>query len=188
MIILNAITGASCLPLAIRFLRVLGKLGVERHLIISKSAQCVQRFDQKTEIVDWMELSEVLYPVDDVAAAVCSGSYEIDGMVIVPCSMNTLAHIANGLEHNAITRAASVNLKQQKKVVLVPRETPLSLIHIKNMYQAKLAGCSIVLPLLGFYYRPETIDDILDHICGKVLELLNIPHNLYTPWQEIDRN
>jgi 4-hydroxy-3-polyprenylbenzoate decarboxylase len=182
MKLLVAITGASGLPLAIRFLEILGKYNIERHIIISEHAKEVQKYEQQIEI-DWQQLYEKQYKENEIWSSVCSGTYPIDGMVVIPCSMNTLAAIAHGLENNAITRAVSVNLKQQRRVILVPRETPLSLTHIENLRLAKLAGCSIVLPTIAFYFQPKTIDDLLNHIAGKILELFNISHDLYPSWQ-----
>lgn len=180
--ILVAVTGASALPLARRFLMVLEKMKLERHLVVSEHALCVQE-KEEIETIDWNHLCEKRYADDDISSSVCSGSFPVDAMTIIPCSMNTLAHIAHGIENSVITRAAAVNLKQERKVILVPRESPLSLLHIENLRQAKLAGCSIVLPIIAFYFQPQTIDDILDHIAGKVLELLDFPHELYRSWE-----
>ena len=184
MKLLVAITGASGLPLAVRFLEILGKYNIDRHVVISEHAKEVLKYEHAQNIeIDWNKLSEKQYQENEIWASVCSGTYPIDGMIVIPCSMNTLAAIAHGLENNLITRAVSVNLKQQRRVILVPRETPLSLTHIENMRLAKLAGCSIVLPTIAFYFQPKTIDDLLNYIVGKILELFNIQHELYPSWQ-----
>lgn len=183
MKILVAITGASGIPLAIRLLEVLKENTIERHLIVSSHANVVAQYEDKKKY-DWNALCEYQYKVGDIASNVASGSFSINYMVVVPCSMNTLAHIANGIEHNLITRSVAVNLKEERKVILVPRESPLSLLHIENMRKAKLAGCSIIPPTLAFYYNPQTIADVIDQIVGKILELCNIPHCLYPPWDK----
>ncbi|MBN3037532.1 MAG: UbiX family flavin prenyltransferase [Candidatus Diapherotrites archaeon] len=176
MRILVAVTGASGFPLATTLLKALE--GHERHVIISRSAGLVAEHEGGS--IDG--LYEHKHDEDAVDAPVCSGSFQLDAMVIVPCSMNTLAKVANGIEDNAITRSAGVNLKQEKKVILVPRETPLNLIQLRNLVKAKEAGCSIVPPLIAYYPKPETVQDCTNHITGRVLELLGIEHNLYTRW------
>ncbi|NUM36316.1 MAG: UbiX family flavin prenyltransferase [Candidatus Brocadiae bacterium] len=181
--LLVAVTGASALPLAVRFLEVLKKQNIERHLVVSRHAQDVKKYETQKDIL-WETLCEKLYQDEDISSSVCSGSYPSDGMVVIPCSMNTLAHIAHGIENSVVTRAVGVHLKQERKVVLVPRETPLSLIHLENMLLAKKAGCSIVPPTLAFYFYPQTIDDLMDFIVGKILELFSISHTLYPLWQK----
>ena len=182
MKLLIAVTGASGLPLAIRFLEVLKQSEVERHLIVSAHAFLVEQHESGIPI-DWDRLCEKRYHENDVAAAVSSGSYPLAGMVVIPCSMNTLANIAHGLEHNLTSRAAAVNLKQQRPLILVPRETPLSLIQIDNMRLAKLAGCTIVPPNLTFYFQPQTIAEMIDYLIGRILEILEIEHELYRRWR-----
>ena len=181
--LLVGVTGASALPLSVRFLEVLKEKEIERHLVLSRHAQDVQKHELKKEI-PWNRLCERMYQDEDISSSVCSGSYPTDGMVIIPCSMNTLAHIAHGIENSVITRAAGVHLKQERKVVLVPRETPLSLIHLENMKLARQSGCSIVPPTLAFYFSPQTIDDIMEFIIGKILELFSLEHSLYRLWQQ----
>ncbi len=174
MKILVAITGASGIPLAIHFLHTLKNLEIERHLIVSHHAQEVCKFEHDKPDILWQEYCEYYYKEEDISAAVSSGSYPLDAMVVIPCSMNTLAQIASGIESNLITRAVAVNLKQERKVILVPRESPLSLIHIENLRQSKLAGCSIIFPTLAFYFDPKTIEDLIAHTTGKIFDLLNI--------------
>jgi len=179
MKVLTAITGASGFPLAVRFLKELENNNIERHLVISRNAKKVQQYEGfQTDI-----LAEHVYDEKDTHASICSGSFPVTAMVVIPCSMNTLAHIANGLEHNAITRAAAVNLKEERSVVLVPRDTPLSLPALKNMVKAKEAGCSIVPPMLCYYNRPETVSDCTDFVVGRVLDVLDIEHKLYRRWE-----
>jgi 4-hydroxy-3-polyprenylbenzoate decarboxylase len=117
-----------------------------------------------------------------MAAPVSSGSFKVDGMIVIPCSTKTLASIANALDDSLVSRAAGVCIKEQRKLVLVPRETPLSKIHLKNM--AKLANTSaVILPAMpGFYHRPQTMDDLINHLVGKVLDQFNIEHSLFKRW------
>jgi 4-hydroxy-3-polyprenylbenzoate decarboxylase len=180
--VLVAITGASGFPLAVKFLKQLGKHGVERHLVVSENAEKVMEYEGGKR--DLKKLCEHFYSPTDTHTSICSGSYPMHAMVVIPCSMNTLAHVANGIEHNSITRAAGVNLKQERRVVLVPRETPLSLPALENMVKARKAGCSIVPPMLCYYVKPDSLGDVEDYVIGKVLELLGIKHELYKSWEE----
>jgi 4-hydroxy-3-polyprenylbenzoate decarboxylase len=117
-----------------------------------------------------------------MAAPISSGSFKTDGMVIIPCSMKTLASIANGLDDNLISRAASVCIKENRKLVVVPRETPLSKIHLENMVKLSELGVSILPAMPGFYFHPRTIDDLLFHIVGKVLDQFGIENNMFNRW------
>jgi 4-hydroxy-3-polyprenylbenzoate decarboxylase len=177
-----AITGASGVIYGIRTLEVLKKLNVETHLILSEwgSKNINIETDKTTDYV--RSLSTRYYDDKNMAASVSSGSFKIDGMVIIPCSMKTLASIANALDDSLVSRAADVCIKEQRKLVLVPRETPLSRIHLKNM--TRLASTSsVILPAMpGFYHRPKTIDDLINHVVGKVLDQFNIDHRLFKRW------
>jgi len=120
--------------------------------------------------------------VDDLSAAISSGSFPVEGMVIIPCSMKTLAAIAHGMSLNLIVRAADVMLKEKKKLILLPRETPLNLIHLRNLTSAAEAGAIILPPMPAFYFHPKSIPDLIDHTVGKVLDFLGMEHHLFPRW------
>ncbi len=178
MKVLVGITGASGMTYAKRLLEVLGK---EASVIVSDAGKKVTEYELKETF--WKDAGEE-FEEKDISAKPASGSSRYDAMVIIPCSMKTLACIANGTTDNLITRAADAMLKQEKKLVLVTRETPLNLIHLKNMVKAKEAGASILPACPGFYHRPENIGDLTDFIVGKVLELIGKEHSLYRRWKE----
>ena len=182
MRIVVAITGASGVIYGIRALEVLKKLGVETHLIMSEwGAKNVKiETDKSADYV--RSLSTKCYEDGNMAAAVSSGSFKTDGMAVIPCSMKTLASIANAFDDSLVSRAAGVCIKERRKLVLVPRETPLSKIHIDNMGRLADAGAVILPAMPGFYHRPETMDDLIDHIVGKVLDQFDIDHDLFKRW------
>lgn len=128
------------------------------------------------------ELADVVYEAGDLAAAISSGSFQTMGMVIMPCSMRTLAAIATGNTSDLLVRAADVCLKERRRVVVVPRETPLNLIHLRNMETITLAGGIILPPMPAFYHRPKTIEDLLNQTVGKVLDQFGIDHSLFERW------
>ncbi|HUG96189.1 MAG TPA: UbiX family flavin prenyltransferase [Nitrososphaera sp.] len=177
-----AITGASGVIYGIRTLEVLKKLEVETHLIMSEwGAKNVKIETDRT--ADYIRsLATKCYEDDNMAAAVSSGSFKTDGMAVIPCSMKTLASIANGFDDSLVSRAAGVCIKEQRKLVLVPRETPLSKIHIGNMGRVADAGAVILPAMPGFYHRPKTMDDLIDHVVGKVLDQFDIDHGLFKRW------
>jgi flavin prenyltransferase len=177
-----AITGASGVIYGIRALEVLKQLQVETHLIMSEwGLRNIKIETEKT--ADYVRsLATKCYEDDNMAAPMSSGSFNTDGMVVVPCSMKTLASIANAFDDSLVSRAAGVCIKEQRKLVLVPRETPLSKIHLDNMSKVADAG-GIILPAMpGFYHRPKTMEEMVDHVVGKVLDQFNIKHNLFKRW------
>jgi 4-hydroxy-3-polyprenylbenzoate decarboxylase len=177
-----AITGASGVVYGIRMLETLKKLGIESHLVMSEwGARNVKIETEHT--VDYVRsLSFKVYEDDNLAAPVSSGSFKTDGMAVVPCSMKTLASIANGFDDSLVSRAAGVCLKEQRKLVLVPRETPVSKIHLDNMSKLAGAGAAIVPAMPGFYHRPKTLDDLINHVVGKVLDQFGVEHDLFRRW------
>lgn len=177
-----AITGASGVIYGIRALEILKRLKVETHLIMSEwGAKNVEIETSNT--ADYVRsLATKCYEDDNMAAPVSSGSFRTDGMAVIPCSMKTLASIANAFDDSLVSRAAGVCIKEQRKLVVVPREAPLSKIHLENM--TKLAGTgAVILPAMpGFYHRPKTMDDMIDHVVGKVLDQFDIDHGLFKRW------
>lgn len=177
------ISAADGISLALRLLKQLKNMPeVETHLVLSpRAAQCL-RLECGMEPEELYPLADFHYPPDDIAAPISSGSYHTDGMIIIPCSMGTLGAIASGLADNLLTRSADVCMKERRPVVLMARETPLNLIHLKNMTAAAEAGCVIMPPVLTFYCRPENIEQQIDHLLGKALALFGIVLPDFRPW------
>lgn len=180
-----AITGASGVIYGIRVLETLKKLQVETHLILSEWGEKTIKIETDRTGDYVRSLATKVYEDTNMAAPLSSGSFKMDGMAIVPCSMRTLSSIANGLDDTLISRAGSVCIKEGRKVVIVPREAPLSKIHLENM--SKLAGINniVIMPAMpGFYHRPQTMDDLIIHVVGKVLDQFGIDHGLFKRWGE----
>ncbi len=178
------LTGSSAPQLGLSLLRALRDLdSVETHLVVSAGARLSLRIEAGLELAEVEALADEVHQPENLGASISSGSFEAIGMVVMPCSMRTLAAIAAGLSSDLLTRAADVALKERRRLVLVPRETPLSLIHIRNMETVTLAGGIILPPMPAFYHRPETIDDLLAHTVGKVLDQLGLEHALYRRWE-----
>lgn len=178
-----AITGASGVNYGIKFLEVLKNLGLETHLILSNTGKKIITIEGHLSVSEVEKLASYVYHEDDIGSALASGSFIVDSMVVVPCSMGTLSAIAHGFENNLIKRAAGCALKQGKKLVIVPRETPLSIIQLKNMLKVAKAGAIILPAMPAFYPQPKTIKDLEDFICGKILDVLGIDHQLYKRWE-----
>lgn len=182
MRIVIGITGASGAVYGIRLLEVLADLGVETHLIISEWAKKTIEIETNFSVSDVIKMAAIHYEEYDQAAPISSGSYKTTGMVIAPCTMKTLACVSHGLTSNLICRAADVTLKQQRKLVLVPRETPLNLIHLENMLTAARAGATILPPMPAFYNKPQRIQDLVDHTVARILDHFGIDNNLTQRW------
>ncbi|QSO51392.1 UbiX family flavin prenyltransferase [Alicyclobacillus curvatus] len=183
MQLIVGITGATGAIWGIRTLETLNSLGIESHLILSKWAEATIHMETDMDVATVRELASVSYSAQDQAAAISSGSYPVDGMIIAPCSMKTLASIRLGLADNLIARAADVTIKESRKLVLVPRETPLSPIHLENMLRLAELGVKIVPPMPAFYNHPESVDDIVNHTVARVLDQFGIESNLTTRWK-----
>lgn len=182
MRIILGITGASGAIYGIRLLETLKETEHEVSLIISdwgKKTVALETDDTLDRIIG---LAATVYENDDLAAAVSSGSFSADAVVIAPCSMKTLAAVANGYSESLISRVADVALKERRPLVMLVRETPLSAIHLENMLKATRAGAILVPPLIAFYHRPQTVAAIIDQSVGKVLDQLHIEHDLFPRW------
>lgn len=195
--LITGVTGASGALYAVRFLKACLELGVRVDLVVSDYGQRLLieecGLNLKTEGIEaWLDRtygparrtgSITRHPDADLGAPIASGSQRWDGMVVIPCSMKTLSGIASGAASNLIERAADVTLKERRPLVLVPRETPLHLVHLENLRRAAIAGASIVPAMPAFYFKPKSLEDLADFIAGRVLSLLGVEHELFTPWK-----
>jgi 4-hydroxy-3-polyprenylbenzoate decarboxylase len=177
-------SGASGIIYGIRLLEVLHSINIQTFLIISEWAKKNIEIETDKTLEYVKSLSSINYDNFKLDASVSSGSFLHDGMVIVPCSMKSLSSIANGYDDTLISRAASVTLKESRKLILVPRETPLSRIHLENMIKLQDAGAIILPAMPGFYHKPSSIDEIVDHLVGKILDQLKIKHDLFRRWKD----
>ena len=177
-------SGASGIIYGIRLLEILHSINIQTYLIISEWAKKNIEIETDKTLEYVKSLSSVNYDNFKLDASVSSGSFLHDGMVIVPCSMKSLSSIANGYDDTLISRAASVTLKESRKLIIVPRETPLSRIHLENMIKLQEAGAIILPAMPGFYHNPSTIDEIIDHLVGKILDQLKIKHDLFKRWKD----
>ena len=178
-----AITGATGAVYGVRLLQVLRDIpGIETHLLISDAGvlNLHQELDMNRKQVE--ALAHVVHNVRDIGATIASGSFQSNGMIVAPCSMKTLAAVAHGLSDNLITRAADVVLKERRRLVLMVRETPFNLAHLRNMTAVTEMGGIIFPPLPGFYHRPQSIAEMIDHTVGRTLDLFSIPHVLSPRW------
>jgi 4-hydroxy-3-polyprenylbenzoate decarboxylase len=176
-------TGATGAVLGVELLRRLQQCAdVETHLVLSRWARATIHLETQLSGRDVESLADVVYSWDDQSAAISSGSFRVDGMVIAPCSMKTLAAIRMGYADGLIARAADVTLKENRRLVLVPRETPLSQIHLENMLALARMGAGIVPPMPAFYNHPASVDDIVDHIVTRVLDQFDIESPTAKRW------
>ncbi len=178
------ITGASGIPYGIRLLEVLREFDVEVHLTCSPSASLVNKHEGDGRSWDEvLALADVLHDNDNLAASIASGSFKAKAMAIVPCSGTTLGKLAAGISDNLVTRAALVMLKERRQLILVPRETPLSTIYIDNMLKLSNAGAIIAPASPAFYNKPKTLDDNINFIVGRVLDLLGYDSEIFSRWE-----
>jgi 4-hydroxy-3-polyprenylbenzoate decarboxylase len=184
MRLIIGVSGASGVIMGYELLRKLKALGgCETHLIISDSAAENFRREENMNPAEVLEMADYSYGIGDMAARISSGSYKTDGMIVIPCSMKTLSAIANGLDLNLLVRAAGVCLKEGRKVVLTPREMPLSKPHLKNMLSASESGCVILPPLLTFYNKADTLEKQVAHVLGKVMAQFGVDLPGFSPWE-----
>jgi 4-hydroxy-3-polyprenylbenzoate decarboxylase len=183
MRIIVGITGASGAIYGVRLLQVLSaSKDVETHLIISAAAAHTIEIETEFSAKSVRELADRNYEIEDTEACLASGSFLREGMIVAPCSMKTLSALANSYADNLLTRAADVTLKERSRLVLMVRETPLHLGHLKNMVAVTEMGAIVLPPVPGFYHKPQTVQDIIDHTVGKALDLFCIQHNLFKRW------
>ena len=181
--IIVAITGASGAVYGVRLLQCLQATdGVQTHLTVSSAGLLTLHHEMQMERAHLEQLADVVHPAHDVGAQIASGSFQCDGMVIAPCSMRTLAAVAHGLSDNLVTRAADVMLKERRRLVLMVRETPLNLAHLRNMTSVTEMGGVIFPPVPSFYHQPASIDDMVNHTVGRVLDLLGLPQQGAPRW------
>lgn len=178
------ITGASGVIYGVRLLDLLAEAGVETHLVASKSALVTLAYETSFKWSDVKKRAVKVYANDDVTAAIASGSFRTEGMIIAPCSMKTLGEIASGACQTLISRAADVVLKERRRLVVVPRETPLHLGHLRNMVAITEMGAIVAPPMPAFYAMPQSIDDIVDHGVGRLLDLYGIDVGVVKRWGE----
>lgn len=182
MRIVVGISGASGAIYGVRTLEALRRLGVETHLVLSETAGETIEYETDYKVDDVLALAARSYPVHDVAAAISSGSFRTDGMIVAPCSIKTLSGVANSYNDNLLTRAADVTLKERRKLVLVVRETPLHLGHLRLMTSVSELGAVVLPPMPAFYHKPRTIDEIINQTVGKILDQFGLDAGLFTRW------
>jgi 4-hydroxy-3-polyprenylbenzoate decarboxylase len=177
------ITGASGVVYGVRALAALKEAGIETHLVITPAAAMTIRYELELDVREVRALAAVVHPPGDVGAAIASGSFPTGGMLVAPCSMRTLAAIATGVTDNLLTRAADVVLKERRRLVLMVREAPLHLGHLRNMVAVTEMGAVVCPPVPGFYAKPASIDALVDHTVGRALDLFGIDTGLATRWR-----
>ncbi|MCD8120484.1 MAG: UbiX family flavin prenyltransferase [Lachnospiraceae bacterium] len=177
-------SGASGAPLTVELLRQLRQYSdqIETHLVVTRGAELTLAEETKLSIADLCALADVTYDNSNIGAAIASGSFRTMGMVVVPCSMKTLAGIVSGYSENLLLRAADVTLKERRKLVLVPREAPFGTIHLRNLYEVSQLGAVVIPPVLSYYNHPETVDDCTRHIVGKVLDQFDLEGDGFRRW------
>lgn len=182
MRLIVGISGTSGIIYGIRLLEILKKKDVETHLVLTDVVESILSEETSLSSSDVKSLATQCYDVNCLTAPIASGSFRTDGMIVIPCSMKTLSGIAHGYSENLLLRAADVTIKENRRLILVPRETPLSPIHLHNMLELSKIGVTILPAMPAFYHKPKTIDDLVDYVVGKVLDVLRIEHSLYRRW------
>ena len=182
--ILVGISGASGVTYGVRMLEVLRETDFETHLIISDAGRLNIKIETTYKPAEVEAMADYVYDHKDMAASPSSGSFLTEGMVVVPCTIKSLSGIANSYNENLLVRTADVTLKEKRKLVLVVRETPLHVGHLRLMTQAAEMGAHILPPVPSFYHQPKTLEDIIDQTIGKVLDFMGIEHDLFMRWGE----
>jgi 4-hydroxy-3-polyprenylbenzoate decarboxylase len=180
--IIVGMSGATGVIYGVRMLKALFQCGIETHLVVTSSAIKNMLIETEYTMADLEPFASTIYDVDDVGGAIASGSFQVDGMVIAPCSIKTLSAVANSFNYNLLIRAADVNLKERRRLVLLVRETPFHEGHLDLMMKVTRMGGVIMPPVPAFYHMPKTIEDIVDQSVGKVLDLFSIEASLFKRW------
>jgi 4-hydroxy-3-polyprenylbenzoate decarboxylase len=176
------VSGATGVVYAVRILGVLRALRIESHLVVTKPGEMTLAYETDLATRDLREMADVSYPINDVGAAISSGSFRTMGMIVAPCSMRTVGEIASCATSNLLTRAADVCLKERRRLVLMVRETPLHVGHLKAMLAATEAGAVVFPPVPAFYAKPQSLADMVDHTVGRVLDLFDLDAGLVDRW------
>jgi 4-hydroxy-3-polyprenylbenzoate decarboxylase len=178
------ISGASGVAYGVRLLQLLRNAGVETHLVMSKTAEITFAHETSLKIADVAALADTCHSIGDMAASIASGSFKTMGMIVAPCSIRSMSEIASGVTTTLLTRAADVTLKERRRLVLMVRETPLHTGHLRTMTALSEIGAIIAPPVPAFYARPDTIEDMIDHTVGRVLDLFDIDVGIVRRWRE----
>jgi 4-hydroxy-3-polyprenylbenzoate decarboxylase len=178
------ISGASGVIYGVRLLQLLRNAGVETHLVMSKTAEITFAYETTLKIADVKALAHTHHPIDDMAAAISSGSFRTAGMIIAPCSMRSMSEIATGVTTTLLTRAADVTLKERRRLLLMVRESPLHTGHLRTMTALSEIGAIIAPPVPAFYAKPDTLEDMVDHTVGRALDLFDIDVGVVNRWGE----
>ncbi|MDA9397854.1 UbiX family flavin prenyltransferase [Bradyrhizobium sp. CCBAU 45389] len=178
------ISGASGVTYGVRLLQLLRNAGVETHLVMSKTAEQTFAYETELKIAEVRALANVNHAIDDMASAISSGSFRTSGMIVAPCSMRSMSEIASGVTTTLLTRAADVVLKERRRLVLMVRETPLHTGHLRTMTALSEMGAIIAPPVPAFYAKPESLDDIVEHTVGRMLDLFDIDIGVVRRWGE----
>ncbi len=182
--IIIGMSGSSGIIYGIRLLQVLRQLSIETHLVVTRAAQLTRAYETTLSAAELKALADIYYRCSDIAAPIASGSFKTLGMIVAPCSMKSVGEIAHGLGGNLLTRAADVVLKERRRLVIMPREAPLHLVHLQNMTTITQMGGIIFPPVPAFYQRPVTIDELINDTVGRVLDLFELDSGLVKRWGE----
>ncbi|HYD71355.1 UbiX family flavin prenyltransferase [Azospirillum sp.] len=182
--IVVGISGASGVILGVRLLEILRRIGVESHLVISRAAEVTLAHETDLKPAQVRALADVNYPAADIGAAIASGSFRTLGMIVAPCSIRTMSEIATGVTSSLLTRAADVVLKERRRLVLMVRETPLHLGHLRTMTQLAEMGAVVAPPVPAFYAKPQSLDDVVNHTVGRALDLFGLEAGIVNRWGE----
>lgn len=178
------ISGASGVVYGVRLLKLLREVGITSHLVMSRSAEVTLAHEMSLKVANVRALADVVHRIDDIGASISSGSFRTLGMIVAPCSIRSLSEISTGVTSSLLTRAADVVLKERRRLVLLVRETPLHLIHLRAMTAATEAGAIVMPPVPAFYARPQTLEEMVDQTLGRALDLFDIDSHVVKRWKD----